>query len=241
MKKILLILPALIIVCIFSCTHKNGIVPTSVTPPPDTSGNGNHGTTDTTATIDTSVCFQRDILPIFQSSCAISGCHDAASNQKGYTLTSYATIMSKGVLAGYSGLSAVYTDCANGKMPKSPIPKLDSAQLSMMKRWIDQGAHDDTDCAVICDTTKYTYSKAIAPILKTYCYSCHATASAASSGGGIILDNYNGVLTQAQNGRLLGDIQHATGHNYMPLGGNKLQDCQITQVSKWISAGAQNN
>ena len=102
------------------------------------------------------------------------------------------------------------------------------------------GAHNDTNCIVNCDTTKYTYSGAIAPMMQKYCNSCHATASA-SSGGGIVLDTYSGVLAQAQNGKLLGDLQHATGFNAMPKGGNKLSDCKVTQVSKWIQAGSPNN
>jgi hypothetical protein len=33
----------------------------------------------------------------------------------------------------------------------------------------------------------------------------------------------------------------AAGYSAMPKGGNKLADCQITQVQKWIQAGALNN
>src|ERR1043165_3349153 len=53
--------------------------------------NGNGGTTE-----DTSLCFERDILPIFLSNCAKSGCHDAASHEEGYILDSYNNIMNTG-------------------------------------------------------------------------------------------------------------------------------------------------
>ena len=123
----------------------------------------------------------------------------------------------------------------------SPCPRLDSTQLTFLKRWINNGAHNDTNCAVNCDTTKYTYKAAIAPILNSYCNSCHASGAAASSGGGIVLDNYNGLLVQAQNGKLIGDIMHSSGFHAMPVGGSMLSDCKITQFRKWIAAGALNN
>ncbi len=245
MKKTTILLSAIIVIIgFYACshppfapathaTHDTLNANTTVVIPPDT--------THTPEPVDTSVCFQRDILPIFLGSCAMSGCHSAASRKDGYTLTTYATITAKGLVKGNAASSKLYTVCKNNSMPQNPIAKLDSTQLSLLKRWINNGANNDTNCAVNCDTTKYTYSGAIAPMMKTYCTSCHATASAASAGGGIILDTYAAILVQAQNGKLLGDISHNTGFNYMPLGGAKLSDCKITQVSKWIAAGAPNN
>jgi hypothetical protein len=229
-----------------ACTHNTVILPKVpakdtnkvIDPPKDTTA-----VVDTSHTMieDTSVCFQRDVLPIFLNSCGMSGCHNAASKKKGYDLTSYATITKYGLTKWNPGSSLLYTICSKGKMPKSPIPLLDSTKLARIWIWIAKGAPNDTDCAVVCDTTKFTYSNAIVPILSNYCYSCHSGSSAAGSGGNIVLDNYNGVLPHAQNGNLVGDLQHSTGFNTMPLGGIKLSDCKITQVKKWISAGAQNN
>ena len=248
MKKYILIAPITLLLCFYACTHKPQI---SVTPktdstpttiPPVTTPTVVTTPTDTMhEVIDTSVCFQRDVLPIFVGSCAMSGCHSSASKKDGYDLTSYSTIIAKGVSAYHSSSSKVYTQCTKGKMPQSPIPKLDSTKLSYIRRWIDMGAHNDTNCAVNCDTTKFTYAAAIAPLLNTYCTSCHAASSAPASGGGIVLDNYNSVLVQAQNGKLLGDLQHLTGYNAMPQGGAMLSDCKITQFRKWIAAGAANN
>lgn len=239
MKKFPILAPiVLLVICFYACTHKQQIHTIATT---NTSNNTNNTTDTTQDTRDTSVCFQRDVLPIFTGYCAKSGCHDAATAKKGYILSSYSTIIRKGLVKGNAGASKLYTDCLSGKMPKSPTPKLDSTQLNFMSRWINMGAPNDTNCAVNCDTTKFTFAAAIVPILSNYCYSCHATASAPGSGGGIILDTYNGVLIEAQNGKLLGDLQHASGYNYMPLGGAQLSECKITQVSKWIAAGAQNN
>jgi len=244
MKKFAFIIStAILILCFYACTHKPQISPVVATGNnTNTNNNNNNNNTDTTKDIvDTTVCFQRDILPIFTAYCAKSGCHDAITDAKGYNLSSYATIIQKGIVKGSAASSEIYAECYNGKMPKSPTPPLNGTQMNLLKQWINMGAPDDTDCIVNCDTTKFTFSAAIVPILSNYCYSCHSTASAASTGGGIILDTYNGVLIQAQNGKLIGDLQHAPGFNYMPLGGAQLSECKITQVSKWISAGAQNN
>ena len=168
MKKFAIAVPIFgLVICFYACshspftpatnaTHDTTNATTHITPPPDT--------TSTSNVADTSVCFARDILPMLQSSCGISGCHDAASAKKGYVYTSYNTIMAYGIVAYKPNSSATYAYCYSGKMPKSPIPKLDSTQMSLLKRWINNGANNDTNCAVNCDTTKYTYSGAIAPI-----------------------------------------------------------------------------
>lgn len=244
MKKLFALISILsLVIGFYACTHNAQTTYTTIPQPNniDTSSNNNQYIDTTQYATDTSVCFQRDILPIFTGYCAKSGCHDATSVKDGYNLTTYATIVMKGLIKGNALGSKLYTKCVSGKMPQAPTPKLDSTQLSLMRRWINMGAPNDTNCIVICDTTKFTFTAAIVPILTNYCYSCHTTAAAASSGGGIVLDTYNGVLTETQNGNLLGDIQHATGHHYMPLGGTQLSPCKITQVSKWIAAGAQNN
>jgi len=242
MKKTTFILSTFIlIVCFYACTHEPFPVPPTATNTTNTTTNTTTQTDSTQTGGDTSVCFQRDILPLLQSNCAISGCHNAASAHKGYVYTSYATIMAKGIVVGNYSASETYIEIASRNMPKSPVPAFDSTKLSLLKRWINNGAHDDTDCAVICDTTKFTFAAAIVPILSSNCYSCHSTASAASAGGGIILDTYTGVNAEVQAGKLLGDIQHDSGFHYMPLGGTQLPECEITQISKWIAAGAQNN
>ncbi len=241
MKKGLFAIAGLIMLVVFiTCTHKpfepivSPVIP-PVKPPIDSTH-----TTDT-ITVDTSVCFERDVLPIFIGSCAKPGCHDAITHAEDMNLSNYNAIMSNGIVPYNSSISSLYTICVTGAMPTTPTPLLDSTQLSYIRRWIDKGAPNDTSCPVACDTSKYTYAIAVAPILKTYCYGCHATVIASSSGGGIILDTYAGVQAQALNGRLLNDLNHTTGAHYMPLGGKKLPDCMITQVQKWVDAGAQNN
>ena len=74
-------------------------------------------------------------------------------------------------------------------------------------------------------------------MMQTYCVGCHN--SAAASGGS--LNDYTSVMQAAVNGRMIGDVSHLSGYNAMPLGGTMLEDCQITQIKKWVAAGAPNN
>ena len=90
----------------------------------------------------------------------------------------------------------------------------------------------------ICDTSAVTFAGTIQPILAQNCNSCHAQAIAS---GGVILDAYAGVKKQADNGRLVGAINHAAGFVPMPLGGTKLADCNIAKIQKWVADGAPNN
>jgi cytochrome c5 len=92
-----------------------------------------------------------------------------------------------------------------------------------------------------CDTSVYTYTAAVKPILDSYCLSCHANNVAPSSGGNVKLGTHADVKTVADNGKLLGSISHQNGFSAMPKGSSKLEDCKITIVRKWITAGALNN
>lgn len=91
------------------------------------------------------------------------------------------------------------------------------------------------------DTTVFTYTAGVQPILSQYCYSCHSNGSAASMGGNIKLQDYADVKTMASNGKLLGAVSHASGFSPMPKGSNKLNECYIVVIKKWIAAGALNN
>lgn len=104
-----------------------------------------------------------------------------------------------------------------------------------------QGCYYDKqflDPSTSCDTAIVTYSGSVNPVLTAYCTTCHSGANAPL---GINLDNYTSVKAQANNGRLLGVITHSAGFIPMPKNGNKLSDCNIAKIRKWIIAGAPNN
>lgn len=90
---------------------------------------------------------------------------------------------------------------------------------------------------VDCDTLNVSYSQVIDPILND-CKSCHF---AGSNGTGVVLATYEGVVTVAENGRLLGAIKHQSGFKAMPQGGGKLSDCSIAKIEAWINKGTPND
>jgi hypothetical protein len=192
-----------------------------------------------TCSTDT-VYFQNKVLPLLNSGCAMSGCHDAVSHKEGVNLTSYAKIMSTGgVRAGNpagSDLYKVLNKSGNDRMPQPPAAGFTQAQKDIIYKWILQGAKNNA--CNDCDTAVFTYSGAIVPIINTYCKGCH---NPSSLGGGIDVSTYANVKTIAANGKLMGSITHATGFIAMPQGGTKLSDCRIQQVQKWISGGTLNN
>src|SRR5688572_5181621 len=60
-------------------------------------GNGGGGSGNTGIPCDPDTAyFQNDILPLFISNCAKSGCHDAATHQEGFVFNSYSGIMGSG-------------------------------------------------------------------------------------------------------------------------------------------------
>jgi hypothetical protein len=91
---------------------------------------------------------------------------------------------------------------------------------------------------VTCDTANITYMATVVPILEVNCYSCH---NSVNQQGGIVLDTYNDLQTSINNGTFRGTINHLDGYSPMPKGGNKLNDCDLTQINLWLDNGAPNN
>jgi len=90
------------------------------------------------------------------------------------------------------------------------------------------------------DTTGViSYTQKIVPILQSKCYGCHPANG--SSGGGIAMGTYATDKLIAQNGKLYGSMNHATGFSPMPKGAAKMSACQLALIKKWIVAGASNN
>jgi hypothetical protein len=187
------------------------------------------------------VCFESEILPLFQSNCAKSGCHDAATQTKGLILDNYSNIMRKYIVPGKADNSKIYQvlfENGKDKMPPAPNADLTAVQKALIGKWINEGAKNTVNCNTTCDTTQFKYAANISVIITTFCTGCH---SGTAPSGNIDLSNYNNVKIQATNGRLVGAVTHAAGYAAMPKDAAKLKDCQITQIRKWIAAGALNN
>lgn len=178
-------------------------------------------------------------MPIISSNCTMSGCHDNITHADGVNLTSYTNIM-RYVRAGNAADSKLYEVIikTNGdRMPPAPMPPLSAAQKSLIQKWINQGAKNN-NCIGACDTTVFTYSAAVKPIMDAKCAGCH---NPANLGGNIDISTYNTIRVVALNGKLNGSVAHMPGYSPMPKNSAKLSDCEIRQIQKWISAGALNN
>lgn len=89
-----------------------------------------------------------------------------------------------------------------------------------------------------CDTTNVTYSSDVWPVINANCVSCHSGPGAS---GNIRLANYDEIVIQANNGNLMGAINHESGYSPMPKGGFKLPECDITKIQIWIDDGTPDN
>ncbi len=191
---------------------------------------------------DTTTCFSRDILPILLSSCAISGCHDNITHEGDINFSSYASFINDGELVDpfnplNSKMYEVLLATGEDQMPPLPAARLTNEQIQLIYEWINEGALNEANCPVVCDTTVFTYSGAISGILTNNCKGCH---SGTLPSGGVLLTNYSEVQTVALDGRLVDVINAANGRPIMPPSGSLIA-CKITQIEKWVNDGAQNN
>ena len=205
-------------------------------------GGGGNGGVGGAACDPAKIYFQQQVLPILISNCAMSGCHDVASHEDGVILTSFEYVMSTGgVRPGDPGNSDLYEMIVepdpDDRMPPAPRPRLPDDQVNLIRTWIQQGAQN-LSCATLCDSSVFSYSAAIRPIISNKCQGCHQ-GSAAS--GGIVLSDYTSVLVSVGNGSFWGAVNHLPGFSPMPRNANKLSDCELSQIRKWIDAGAPNN
>jgi hypothetical protein len=182
------------------------------------------------------ICFERDILPIFNSKCAMSGCHDAGTAAEGYDLSNYKKIISDGIVKGKPNSSELYEVVADNEMPPKGYTKLSDAEKQMLYDWIADGAKNGINCAVKCDSAVSGFTAVIQPMMTKYCVGCHAYPNASAQ---VELSGYIGVKNAINQG-LLKSMDHS-GYYPMPKGGAKLSDCEINQVRNWIQRGAPND
>lgn len=244
-----LIILLLTVGTITSCLNeKNTVSPTTSTSTEtgSTTGGTTTGTGTTITTTITcipsvasntkdSVCFNTQILPFFVSNCGNSGCHDSKTKAEGYDLTSYKTIVSRGIDLKNPKNSKIYQEML-GSMPPPPAAKLAKTQTDLVLKWITEGAKNVT-CGISIDTVNVTFSKTIMPLLETNCIGCH---KAGTVSGGVLLDSYANVKKYIDNKKIWGAINYQTGYSAMPPVA-KLTDCQLFIVKKWIDKGAKND
>ena len=198
--------------------------------------------------INTSPCesetvyFTNQILPIYISNCAISGCHDAASAEEGVVLTNYQTITRK-IRAGNPNDSEYYTVLLSGGeesdelMPRDPATgigySLPQEDIDLIRTWILQGAKNNYCDA--CDTTEYSFAGTIMPIIETNCATSSGCHGAGSMNSRFL--SYDQIKPYAGNGLIENRV---IVYKNMPPA-NPLPDCEMLLIKKWIDNGALNN
>lgn len=183
------------------------------------------------------ISFRDQVQPILNSNCNMSGCHNSSSAAEGIDLSSYASIMSEDELVvRFKPDESELMEELRGYGRKGSMPpsgqQLSADQISILKQWIVEGARNSFWAQGPCDTLQSSYAAQIAPIMDNYCNGCH---SQAATGGGILLNSYELTKASAQSGKLLASVKHTGAASPMPKGGNKLNDCQIIQIERWIS------
>jgi hypothetical protein len=233
-----------IFVSTVSCKHEI-IDGGSVTPTDTSSNNNNNNNNNGSSGVDNigwkcstdTAYFVNDVLPLVVSSCAVKGCHDAATREDGYQLTDYANIIKKGISAGKANSSKFYTEISSGSMPpRNSGITMTTTQKNLIAKWINQGAKN-TSCNANfgqCDTTTVKFSTYIAPLVQKQCQGCHTSTAPK-------LTNYTEIKASIQTGKFWGSINHNSGFSAMPQGTNKLSTCDLNKINAWIKRGALNN
>lgn len=89
-----------------------------------------------------------------------------------------------------------------------------------------------------CDTLAMSYAGDIASLFKNNrCLDCHSSQTATA---GIILDNYQSVVNNAD--KIYPAISWPAGTppgKQMPVGGPKVSQCEIDQFAAWMNQGKQ--
>lgn len=185
------------------------------------------------------IYFEKDVLPLLITSCAYSGCHDAETAEEDVILDNYAnTLRTGGVTPGAPNRSELYTvllPSSDELMPPPPEAPLSEAQIQIIYDWIKQGALDLT--CNYCDSTVFTYTESIMPLVETYCQRCH---SGATPDGNVSLTNYAEVKASVDDGSFWGSIVGEAGFVAMPPG-STLPPCELSQIEQWLAEGAPNN
>ncbi len=235
MKRLFIFSSTILLVTAFACKHEAPIA----------NGTG----LDTVLTGGTQPCstdtvyFKQQILPLLTGNCTSAGCHDAGTRANNVQLTDYSSIINTTrVVAGnptsgklYKALTAT---SPSDVMPPPPRSPLSAAQIALVKKWIEQGAKNNT-CNNVCDTTNIKYSTTVEPILIAYCRSCH---NGSNPNTNVKYTDYTTTVATARNNRLLGAITHATGYEPMPQAPlPKLSNCDIDKIRIWIRMGYPNN
>ena len=189
-----------------------------------------------------SVYFENDIFPLIISTCATTDCHGTVNPQDDIVFKDYASIIENGKIKpgnpeGSKLFKVINEDEPQDRMPPESNEPLSPEQISKIRKWIEQGALNNS-CDEGCDTTNVTFSQNVWPVIENKCFGCH---SGNDPGGSIYLRNYTDVAAVVNNGKLWGAVNHEDGFTAMPKNLPKLPECELVAIRIWIEEGARDN
>jgi hypothetical protein len=194
------------------------------------------------------VSYYKDVRPIFQLHC--QGCHQPAKAQGGYVMTSYAELFKKsdhevpGIVAGQPDKSTVVQQITpqKGKPPAMPRGKepLTSREVTLITRWIAQGAKDDTPASARAGPVDMEHPPVynLPPVITSLAYSPDGSVLAVSGYHEILLHKGDGSGLLA---RLVGMSERVQSLAFSPdgkwlaaTGGNpgRIGEVQIWDVAR---------
>jgi WD40 repeat protein len=169
------------------------------------------------------VSYYKDVRRIFQQHC--QGCHQPARPQGGYVMTSHADLLKAGdrgqpgVVPGSADKSVLIEQIVpkNGKaaMPKGK-PPLSAADIDLIRRWIAEGAKDDTPKTAIdtiSDKNPPVYK--LPPVITALDYSPDGSLLAVSGFHEVLLHKSDGSGLVA---RLVGLSERVQSLSFSPDG-----------------------
>lgn len=135
---------------------------------------------DAATYVNPRACFQRDILPVLLSNCAISGCHDAVTAKEEYRFNNYTNTLKAVNISNPSGSKLYDVITENNPedvMPPPPYNRLSDIQIDSILAWITYGALDEF-CGIACDTVSVmSFTSDIWPVIENSCKGCHSGGS----------------------------------------------------------------
>ncbi len=189
------------------------------------------------------VSFQHEIVPLLQQFCW--GCHRPGKEKGGIDLTSYGALVKggkhgPGIQVGHPDQSRLVEEISgtDPSMPKEG-EHLSAQEVSLIERWIREGAQDDTTAASRESRSAPIYRAA--PIIPSIAYSPMGPWLAVAGRGEVLIFNATNFLLTA---RLVGEARRIESIRFSP-DGRKLaisggQPGQWGEIQIWdVAAGTQ--
>lgn len=171
------------------------------------------------------VSYFKDVRPIFQQHC--QGCHQPAKAEGGFIMTNHAELLKKGdsdepgVVASKPEKSLIVTQITplSGKPPAMPRGKdpLSDGDVSLIKKWIAQGALDDTPASARAEVVDMDHPPAYLspPVIPALAYSPDSTLLAVAGYHEVLLHKADGTGLVA---RLVGQAERIQSVAFSPNG-----------------------